>query len=317
MGDVERSTSPPPPPDPACQRQLLASIQKRLSTLEQEVLNAPVTSEDLASAIKHMRANSAPGLDGLTAGFYQTAPARKSAVGLLFKKGSRADPGNYRPISLMQVDVKALSKALTFRLQAFLPQFIHADQKAFVKGRSLHHHVRFLSDMQELITARDDTAYAVFLDFEKAYDRVDWDYMFQVLDKVGCGGAFLDWVQEDLPPAKRLLYQLSVPLWFNCDHLLHYQPVCRNDAGAGMRARNFALVEEPQRTYRRKCAEGFGLRRLWDFLDPSGDWPTEQDFVNTEYNFMCTELQTPDGKTHTVLPGTQLQWRYRMRCTLL
>ncbi|DAZ98318.1 TPA: hypothetical protein N0F65_008904, partial [Lagenidium giganteum] len=49
MGDVERSTSPPTPPDPACQRQL--------------------------RAIKHMRANAAPGLDGLTAGFYQTAPA--------------------------------------------------------------------------------------------------------------------------------------------------------------------------------------------------------------------------------------------------
>ncbi|DBA00694.1 TPA: hypothetical protein N0F65_003623 [Lagenidium giganteum] len=58
MGDGERSTSPPPLPDPA-----------------QEVLNAPVTGEDLASAIKHMRANSAPGLDGLTAGFYQMAPA--------------------------------------------------------------------------------------------------------------------------------------------------------------------------------------------------------------------------------------------------
>ena len=165
-----------------------------------------------------MRATSAPGMDGLPASFYQVAPdifgecleivfnyqlgrgellqcQRKSAISLLHKKGSRADPGNYRPIALMGVDVKALSKVLAFRLQLFLTKLVHPDQKAFVKGRSLHHHVRFLSDLQDLVTARDEEAYAMFLDFEKAYDRVNWNYMFQVLDRMGCGGAFSAWVK--------------------------------------------------------------------------------------------------------------------------
>ena len=95
----------------------------------------------------------------------------------------------------MGVDVKALSKVLAFRLQLFLPELIHTDQKAFVKGRSLHHHVRFVSDLQDLVTVRDEDAYAMFLDFEKAYDRVNWTYMFKVLDRMGCGGAFASWVK--------------------------------------------------------------------------------------------------------------------------
>ncbi|KAF1327933.1 putative Pollike protein, partial [Globisporangium splendens] len=201
MGDPDSPAGRAPPPDETMQRNLLDSIVRFTSETDRDILNAPVTSHDLADAIRHMKATSAPGMDGLTAGFYQVAPdvfgeclslvfndqlrrgvllpsQRKSAVVLLHKKGSRAQPGNYRPIALIPVDVKVLSKALTYRLQSVVPDLVHTDQKGFVKGRSIHHHVRFLADLQDLVTSRDEEAYALFLDFEKAFDRVNWDYMF-------------------------------------------------------------------------------------------------------------------------------------------
>ncbi|KAF1331678.1 putative Pollike protein, partial [Globisporangium splendens] len=239
MGDPDNPAGRAPPPDETMQRNLLDSIVRFTSETDRDILNAPVTSHDLADAIRHMKATSAPGMDGLTAGFYQVAPdvfgeclslvfndqlrrgvllpsQRKSAVVLLHKKGSRAQPGNYRPIALIPVDVKVLSKALTYRLQSVVPDLVHTDQKGFVKGRSIHHHVRFLADLQDLVTSRDEEAYALFLDFEKAFDRVNWDYMFRLLERMGCGSEFVQWVRllYTEPQAHLVINQNIQPVLF-------------------------------------------------------------------------------------------------------
>jgi len=205
-------------PHPEAIHRLTTQLTQRLDSSQSDLLNGPVMAVELSQAIQHMNPHSSPGPDGLTAGFYQIAPdafgtilqtvfvyqksrgvllpsQRTSAVSLLHKKGDRALPGNYRPIALMQVDIKILTKALTYRLQQVLPSLIHPVQKGFVKGRSLHHHVRFLSDLQDWSTFEDLDAYALFLDFEKAYDRVDWNYMWCVLEAMGCGSDFIQWVQ--------------------------------------------------------------------------------------------------------------------------
>ncbi|OWZ19822.1 Pol Polyprotein [Phytophthora megakarya] len=82
----------------------------------------------------------------------------------------------------MQVDVTTLSKTLAYQPHRFLPDLIHSDQKGLVKGYSLHYHVRFIHDIQNLLQRRGDKGYALILDFAKAYDRVNWNYLFQVLE---------------------------------------------------------------------------------------------------------------------------------------
>jgi hypothetical protein len=64
-----------------------------------------------------------------------------------------------------------------------------------VAGRRIHDHVIFLKDLQHQCTVEGDEAYAMFLDFEKAYDRVNWDFLFDTLETLNFGPRFIQWVQ--------------------------------------------------------------------------------------------------------------------------
>nr|CCA19829.1 pollike protein putative [Albugo laibachii Nc14] len=155
MGDQSSTAGLPLHPCAQKQAILISSVTKILSSSDESFLSSPLTKKEMEEAIKHMRGYSSPGMDGLPAAFYQLAPSvfgeclqivfddqlrrgtllrsqRSSAITLLYKKGSRADPGNYRPIALMCVDVKVLSKVLAYRLHQVLPKLIHEDQKAFL-----------------------------------------------------------------------------------------------------------------------------------------------------------------------------------------
>ena len=66
---------------------------------------------------------------------------------LLFKKGEREDIRNWRPITLLNVDYKIISKILAERLRKVLPTIINTDQKGFVKGRNILDGNRLLQDI--------------------------------------------------------------------------------------------------------------------------------------------------------------------------
>ena len=57
---------------------------------------------------------------------------------------------NWRPISLMNVDIKIASKAIARRLETILPELIHHNQNGFIKGRSVFDAVRTIDDLFEL-----------------------------------------------------------------------------------------------------------------------------------------------------------------------
>ena len=103
----------------------------------------------------------------------------EASITLLLKPGGDASKcGSYRPVSLLNTDIKILSKLLATRLETPLPGLISTDQTGFVKGRHLFSNIRRLS-----------------LDAEKAFDRVEWDFLFFVLKKFGFGEAFIRWIQ--------------------------------------------------------------------------------------------------------------------------
>ena len=97
---------------------------------------------------------------------------------------------NYRPISLINVDVKILTKVLAERLKVALPNIIHPSQTA-VYGRKIHQTVHMIRDLIDIANNEDIPAAFIFLDQEKAFDRVNHDFLYKTMKVFGIGDIFI------------------------------------------------------------------------------------------------------------------------------
>ena len=83
-----------------------------------------------------------------------------------------------RPISLLDIDYKILSKALAKRMEQHLPKLIHSDQRGFLKGRYIGQNIRLPSDiMREFSDSKKRQRILLFVDFEKAFDTLEWSFV--------------------------------------------------------------------------------------------------------------------------------------------
>ena len=77
-------------------------------------------------------------------------PKKQAMITFLERKDKdRRFIKNWRPISLINVDVKIASKAITRKLEMFLPELIQSNQNGFIKGRSLLDGVQTIEDALE------------------------------------------------------------------------------------------------------------------------------------------------------------------------
>ena len=91
----------------------------------------------------------------------------------------------------MNVDLKILTKCLSNRLRPVLPSIIHLSQTA-VDGRRIDYTVHLIRDLIDLINKDDTEGALIFLDQEKAFDRVEHDFLFKVMSAFGFGDTFID-----------------------------------------------------------------------------------------------------------------------------
>jgi hypothetical protein len=91
----------------------------------------------------------------------------------MFKSGEREDIKNWRPITLLNVDYKIVSKILAERLKRVLPNIINTDQRGFVKGRNIFQRNRLLQDIIDYTEMADEEGAIIFLDQQKAFDRAE------------------------------------------------------------------------------------------------------------------------------------------------
>jgi hypothetical protein len=193
----------------------LESVTNRLNIDHKYLLNDDINIDELTNAVKMMKNNRSPGFDGIIIEFYKyfwndvkndilevftysltqgCLPHTQylAVIRLLYKKGQREDLRNWRPISLLNSDIKILSKLLANRLKKVLPDIIHTDQTGCIQGRFIGQNIRLI---QDLINKSDDDEVFLLLDQEKAFDRVDWNWLFKVLEKFGFTNKYVSWLK--------------------------------------------------------------------------------------------------------------------------
>ena len=196
----------------------MASIEKHLSVLQQQSGKGFLSLQELTNSVKGLNLGKSPGSDGLSVEFYlhfweilgslllrvankcfrdgDLCDSMKGSVTrLIFKKrGDRKSLKNWRPISLLNVDYKIISKVITSRLANVIEFIVHSDQTCSVPGQSIFSNVTLLRDIMDLTEQTDECAILVSLDQEKAFDRVNRVFLLELLEVYGFGPDFCRWV---------------------------------------------------------------------------------------------------------------------------
>ena len=111
---------------------------------------------------------------------------RRSIVKLIPKKDAELSLiKNWRPLTLLNCDYKIASKAIASRIKTFLPKLISDDQTGFLKGRCISENIRLLDSVIKYTEGRNIPGLLLFIDFEKAFDTLEWPFISKTLQHFG------------------------------------------------------------------------------------------------------------------------------------
>ncbi len=131
---------------------------------------------------------------------------RKANVTPIFKKkGSRVDPGNYRPVSLTSVPCKVMEKIVRDKVMSHLVKnkLLSDHQHGFVKNKACVTNLLESMDFLTNAMAQKKWVDLLFLDFEKAFDKVPHRRLLLKLKAYGVSGVLLKWIEAFLRGRKQ------------------------------------------------------------------------------------------------------------------
>lgn len=193
-----------------------------MPTADLNHLDQPFSLEELQGAISDIAAEKAPGPDGFIGLFFkkcwhtikvdllnavnqmsaldgkQWSLLNSAFIVLIPKKDNALRPQDYRPISLTHSVAKILGKLLASRVAPQLQHIISVSQSAFLKGRSIQDNFLYVQNLIQSLHRDKKPTLFLKLDIAKAFDSVKWDYLLDVLKRVGFSQRFRDLIAISL-----------------------------------------------------------------------------------------------------------------------
>ena len=117
----------------------------------------------------------------------------QAIITLMFKKEDRHRLQNYRLISLSNLDYNIFVFVLANRLHQILDHIISKEQTAYVKSWFLGEN---MEDINDYASRMNIPGLILLLDFQKTFDSLEWNFMYQVLQKFVFGPAFCSFIKS-------------------------------------------------------------------------------------------------------------------------
>ena len=204
------------------ERKIKEYIEKsEMPKLSEEIgrsLENPITAEEVKNTLKQLKPGKAPGPDGFNLLYYKTyveelmprfldafnsiregqeMPEETLMAHIAVIKKEGKDPAqcaNYRPISLLNVDLKIFAKILANRIIPYIPGLVHQDQVGFTPGREGRENTQRVINAIHLSQTYKMPLVLVSTDAEKAFDRVDWKFLKAIIQHIGLREGMQRWI---------------------------------------------------------------------------------------------------------------------------
>ncbi|GAU47231.1 hypothetical protein TSUD_107670 [Trifolium subterraneum] len=177
---------------------------KQLSWPDSGSLTRPFSVEEVKAAVWDCDSFKSPGPDGVNLGFFKdfwaelqsvvmrffsefhrngklTKGVNTTFIALIPKVDSPQSLNDFRPISLVGSIYKILAKVLANRLRLVIGSVVSESQTAFVKDRQILDGILIANEMVDEARKTKKELMLFKVDFEKAYDSVDWDNLDDVM----------------------------------------------------------------------------------------------------------------------------------------
>jgi len=187
-------------------------------TEEQKLLcEGNITIDEIKSTLMEMKHDKSPGIDGIPIEVYKVlwndlghfltrsiqlafisgelSITQKRGVLTCIPKGDKPREflKNWRPISLLTSDYKLITSIMAKRMKMVLTDVISSDQRGFLSDRYIEENTRLVYDLIHYCKENKREGILLLVDFEKAFDSIEWMYTRKVLQKYNFGPDFIKW----------------------------------------------------------------------------------------------------------------------------